>query len=393
MELVQTINAVAELAKAVGKLAPLTQVTENGSITINSYNTLASALNGNTYNLLDTLAVVTPMTVTMGLVVRSSTLSTDDYNTMRLGLESIKGILHAAVRTEGSENRRAAAQDIKILEVKRLVTDIAIRSQLSENPIANYLEVDLGRLDPEVTSTESIFMSEKLEYARLNGAVGANGGGYIAILGFADGNAANITFSQGRPGQMQALLTLEKPTSGSLNLIPTPVAGSMMLPPTLGRAPVVVDQVDVSSALENRDVVVEFLLNNIVQRRSNGLGAHVMPVCDTVVIGVTAWDMAKQANPCAVLNNWNNNNGAQKQPAVAIQALVSNAVSHSDYMTYGKWTCKPDFMLEFTFNEGSFRRVPPNVTWDIRSMLANTGTDQHWSRFIAIAIAAASCLD
>lgn len=394
MDLIETINAVVELQHRVRNLSPNTNIYQDGQTTINDYNAIASRCNGKVYNLRDQIAQLSPFQVHMPVIPISTILSTDDHETMSAGIESLFDVLAAAIRTEGSRQNRAVVTKSIEPEVLKAVLDIGIRSQFSENPYANMLQVDTAKMEQQLEPIDDPLASQRINMLAAGGATNNTGGGYHALVGRATGKTGVVTIIQGRPGAVTFNLNMKVPCSGVLSLTLLPAPGVIQLslgnqPPN--NIPVHAECVDVSTVFTEGDIVIRFELAGRVVGNANKLGTLNFPLCDRISITIEPWNANKQNNANANFNNWPAGT-AQRQPTVSLFVNIINASSLIDYETHSKYLAGATYLMGTTFSEDSFIVSPPNVVWTMSSLLSGAPPQYiHWTRKIACMIAAFSC--
>ncbi|APQ41757.1 VP6 [Rotavirus J] len=392
MDLIETVNAVVSLQKRILKLSPTTQIDQNGQTTVNDYNNIASRTNGTTYQLLDPIAQRSPYEIRAPIIPLTVVLSTDDFEAMSSGIESILEALAAAIRSEGSRRNRAIVQKAQDPEVARLITTIGTRSQYSENQFANLQVIDTARMEQTLLPSSAVFRDQRIRVLNVNGVAGNTGGGYISAIGRVSGRRLTCTTMLGRPGNVVFDVRFRAPTAGTSSVTFLPAPGFIQLPRTLlaaGGIPTVAQCCDVSDDMNPDDLRIEYLLGNQIVHATRGTTTNSFPQCDGLRITVTPWDNNKNQNNNAAFNNWQNN-GAQMQPTVSFMLTVEDSVSLVDYDIYSSESAPASFLMGSIFNRDSFLATP-QVDWSFNALLAHTANgESHWARKIATMIAAYS---
>ncbi|UKG23811.1 VP6 [Rotavirus L] len=393
MDLTETVNAVVSLQKRILALAPNTTLTQDGQQTVNDYNLIASRLNGVTFNLRDQLAQLSPITANVPIVPLTVNLNTDDYNAMKGGIDSMFDLLASAIRTEGARQNRAVVLRSQEPEVLRLVQTIGVKTQRSENAVANLLEIDTANLNEEVTKIQNPFYTVKYSDFAQQGNANATGGGILALVGHSTGNKAIMSCIQGRPAPLTFSFRLRAPTSGTIRIIPIPIASRIQLTTRgqpAGAIPVHAECVDVSAHLEVADLQVQFLYQNQVVADRDGAGTFNFPICDTITVTVTPWTQQKNQNANANFQNWQNHN-AQAQPAVALEFKILDAVTTVNWDVLTADSAAPNQLMSTIFDRPSFINVPQIDSWSFQELLMNDNMQTvAWSRKLAVLIAAFS---
>nr|AXF38736.1 MAG: viral structural protein 6 [Ruddy turnstone rotavirus] len=388
MDLIETVNAVVGLQKRVLKLSANTNLSTEGQSTINDYNALASRLNGKNYALLDQTAILTAYVVTMNPVSLSTRISTDDFEEMRDGINSILDTLAAAIRTECSRRVRAIEQRVAEPVVKMLLEDIKLKSQYSEISIANMAAMDTSKLNPEVVQTENPLVVDIIEDVNLRPNYTQRGGGIRFTSGRWSGNKGAVTCVSGSDGDHIINVRMKALTTGVLNVIYLPAPGTILQPQSTanGNVPVALRCIDVSSEMSGADFLIDFMRDGNVLSTQRGVGIYPFEMCDRIRFRVTPWDLAKNLNPTPDLVNWAQNN-ANKQPTVSFLFEVRDTFSEADYFHMSKCVPKVQFHMDNQFNEDSFIRRPNVNEWTVQNLMISQ-QDKVWCQKIAMCIAA-----
>nr|WBV74302.1 VP6 [Bat RVJ-like rotavirus BtSY1] len=390
MDLIETVNAAIELQKRILKLSPASQINQDGQQTVNDYNSVASRTNGTLYQLIDQIAQRSPIEIRSPIVPLTVVLSTDDFEAMSSGIESILEALACAIRAEGSRRNRTTVLKAQDPEVARLITTIGIRASYSENGFGNLPAVDTAKQEQMLVPNSAVFNDQRIRLLTLNGVAGNTGGGYISAIGRVSGKRLTCTVLAGRPGAATFEVRLKAPTAGTASITFLPAPGFIQLPRTLlqaGGIPTVAQCCDVSDNMNPNDLNVEYMMAGQIVHTQRGPTTTSFPQCDAIRITVTPWDAQKQQNNNAAFNNWQNN-GAQMQPTVSIMITMEDAVSLIDYDIFSTDTAAASFLMGSIFSEDSFV-ARPACPWAYNDLLSHDQNGEtYWARKIASFIAA-----
>nr|WBV74442.1 VP6 [Bat RVJ-like rotavirus BtSY3] len=392
MDLIEVVNAVVELQKRILKLSATTQITQDGQQTVNDYNSIASKVNGTTYLLLDQIAQNSPYEIRSPIIPLTVVLSTDDFEAMSSGIESILECLAGAIRTEGSRRNRTTVIKAQDPEVARLITTIGVRSQYSECGYANLPVIDTARMEQMLVPSTAAFNDQRIRVLNQHGIPGNTGGGYLGAIGRVSGNRLVCTAIAGRPGNITFEVRFRAPISGTASITFLPAPGFIQLPRTLlqaGGIPTVAQCCDVSDNMNPADLNIDFLQTNQIIYTTRGPVTVSFPQSDGMRIAITPWDAQKQQNNNAAFNNWANN-GAQMQPTVSFMITIESGASLIDYDIQSSDSSKASFLMGSIFAEDSFIQRP-QCPWTMNELLNHTQNGEtYWARKIAALIAAFS---
>nr|AHI44933.1 inner capsid protein VP6 [Porcine rotavirus B] len=386
MDLIETVNACVRLQRRVFDLAPNTNLNTAGQSTLNDYNATASRVNGRTYPLLDQTAVLTPYTIHSPIVPLAVRISTDDYEDMRSGMESIIDCLAAAIRTEGSRPVRVIERRVLEPVVKQLIDDLKLKSLISNISVANFAAADTSLIQPEVVETENPFLVGIIEQTVMRQPVNLNGGNIRAAVGRWSGNKGAITCVSGMEAEHIFFVEFKARTCGVLNVIYIPAPGVLMIPLPNGpnRESVCID---VSAEMTADDFKIDFFDDDTIVHTANGVGIVSFPMCTRIRFRVTPWTEQKTRDGLDTpsITNWNNGN-APRQPTVSFMFEARRTFTENDYKFVSRCTPKVQYVLDNYFPETSFVNRP-QIEWNIQEMLT-TDTNTVWSRKIAMLVAA-----
>ncbi|AKA63277.1 VP6 [Rotavirus I] len=390
MDLVECINGIITLKERVRKLAPNAPLTQEGLATLNDYNAVASSSNGTTVIVRDVLGQLSPFTINAPLTPITNVLSTDVFDDIKSGLESMLEALAGAARSEGSRRTKAIITKAQDPEVKKLIGILSIKSQLSNNVYANTMEFDTARAENPIVEIDNPFFNENIQHSNVQGVPNAHGGGYISVVGRASGNQMTATCIAGRDDAVEWDIGLRVPTSGSMaiNFLPTP--GRILLPRGNrgpNDIPTIADCVDVSADADGDDITVQFMLNNQIVFTREAPGQFSFPMCDSIHFIIRPWTVNKNNNPNALFVNWDQG-GAQAQPTLSLLVSITNASAVLDAMVSNTDAAKPNYLMNTIFTQDSFVNTP-NINWTFLSLLNDQDPQTApWSRKIASLIAA-----
>nr|AQX34663.1 VP6 [Rotavirus I] len=395
MDLVECINSIVQLKKRVTRLAPNAPLSQDGLATVNDYNSIASAINGHTFHLRDQLGQISPFTVNAPLTSITNVLSTDTYEDIKAGIESMLDALAGAIRSEGGRRNRAVVTKVADPEVKKLISTLSAKSQLSDNLYANTMEYDTARAEAPLVSVQNPFFNENIQQSAPQGAPNQHGGGYLALVGRASGSTLTATCIAGRIGQIIWNNEMRVPLSGTMSVNFLPAPGRVMLPRINlgpGGIPPIADCVDVSTDCTGGDITINFLRDGNVIFTREGPGQFSFPVCDEINFNVIPWDANKQNNANAAFVNWNQG-GAAAQPTVSLLINITNAAATLDQMVMTSDVTKPNHLMSTIFNADSFVNIP-NVTWTFSNLINDQDPQTApWSKKVASLIAAFAAQD
>nr|WME84905.1 intermediate capsid protein [Porcine rotavirus B] len=385
MDLIETVNACVKLQKRILSLAPNTNLNIEGQSTLNDYNAIASRVNGKTYPLLDQTAILTPYTVHAPIVALAVRISTDDYDDMRSGIESIVDCLAAAIRTEGSRPVRVIERRVVEPVVKQLIEDLKLKSLVSEIPIANFAATDTALIQPEVIEAENPLLVGILEQVVVRQPATNNGGNVRAALGRWSGNKGSVTCISGMEAEHMFNVDFKTRTCGVLNIVYTPAPGVMLIPMPQGRNRESV-VIDVSSEMTADDFIIEFFDGNTIVHTERGVGIFSFPMCDRIRFRVTPWTQQKTQDNLDTpsMATWANGT-APRQPGISFMFEVRRTFIENDYKFLSRCTSKVQYVLDTNFPEASFISRP-QVDWNIQEMITSD-TDTVWARKIAMLVA------
>nr|AXF38720.1 MAG: non-structural protein 5 [Rotavirus G] len=388
MDLIETVNAIVDLQKRIYKLSANTNLSSKGQQIVNDYNALASRMNGKTYALHDQTAVLTPYMVNMNLISISTRISTDDYDSMKEGINALFEVIAAAIRTECSRRVRAIEQRVLEPAVKMLLEDIKLKAQASEIPIANLSAFDTAKMEPQVINIENPLRPGIVDDVFQRPNFTQRGGGIRYTTGRWSGNKGVVTCVSGTDGVHTVELRLRTALTGVLNLLYIPAPGKVVQSHERAQGvPVTLRCSDVSPDMARGDVTIEFLRNGAVVDAEGGTGNFQFTQCDTIRIRIEPWNAAKNMNPTPDFANWNQNQ-ANCQPTISLLFEIRQAYASFEHDEMSVYTPRVQHYLDTVFQEDSFVRRP-NVFWRTQD-LANAQVDQAWAKKIITAVSAFS---
>nr|AHI44874.1 inner capsid protein VP6 [Porcine rotavirus B] len=386
MDLIETVNACVALQKRIYDLAPNTNLNTAGQSTLNDYNALASRINGRTYPLLDLTAVLTPLTVHAPVISLSVRISTDDYDDMRSGINSVLDVLAAAIRTEGSRPVRVIERRVLDPVVKQLVEDLKLKSLISEISLANLAAVDTAMIQPEIIETENPLFADVIEQVVHRPNMNMTGGNIRATLGRWSGNKGVITCMSGMDSEHRFTIDFKTKTTGVLNIVYVPTAGTILIPMPNGRNREG-KLIDVSAEMMADDFAVDFMEDDAIIQTETGVGVFSFPMCNRMRFRINPWNMQKDQDGLGTVHmaNWAQGT-ATRQPAVSFLFETRRTFTEGDYQHLSRCTPKAQHMLDTVFPESSFINKPP-AEWNIQSLLTSN-TQKVWGQKIAMLVSA-----
>nr|AHI44881.1 inner capsid protein VP6 [Porcine rotavirus B] len=386
MDLIETVNACVALQKRIYDLAPNTNLNTAGQSTLNDYNALASRVNGKTYPLHDLTAVLTPLTIHAPIISLSVRISTDDYDDMRSGINSVLDVLAAAIRTEGSRPVRVIERRVLDPVVKQLVEDLKLKSLVSEISLANLAAVDTAMIQPELIETENPLFADIIEQVVNRPNMNMTGGNIRATLGRWSGNKGVITCMSGMDSEHRFTVDFKAKTTGVLNIVYVPAAGTILIPMPNGRTREG-KLIDVSAEMMADDFAVDFMEDNAIIQTETGVGVFSFPMCNRIRFRISPWNMQKDQDGLGTvrMTNWAQGN-AVRQPAVSFLFETRRTFTEGDYQHLSRCTPKAQYMLDTTFPESSFINKPP-TEWNIQSLLTSSN-QKVWGQKIAMLVSA-----
>nr|ADC53100.1 VP6 [Bovine group B rotavirus]ADC53101.1 VP6 [Bovine group B rotavirus] len=386
MDLIETVNACVRLQKRVLSLAPNTNLNTAGQSVLNDYNAIASRINGKTYALLDQTAILSPYTVNAPIISLAVRISTDDYDDMRSGIESILDCLAAAIRTEGSRPVRVIERRVVEPVVRQLVEDLKLKSLVSDISIANFAAADTALIQPEVVETENPLLVGIIEQVVVRQPASLNGGNIRAAIGRWSGNKGSVTCVSGMEAEHMFFVELKARTCGVLNIVYLPAPGVIMVPMPQGRNRESVI-LDVSAEMTADDFIIDFFDDNNIVHTERGVGLFSFPMCTRIRFRVTPWTQQKSQSGLDTpsLATWANGT-SPRQPAVSFMFELRRTFTENDYKFVSRCTSKVQYILDTNFPETSFVNRP-QIEWNVQEMVTSD-TDTVWSRKIAMLVAA-----
>lgn len=386
MDLIETVNACVGLQKRVLKLAPNTNLNTAGQSVLNDYNALASRVNGRTYALLDQTAVYTPYTVNAPIISLAVRISTDDYDDMRSGIDSILDVLAAAIRTEGSRPTRVIERRVIEPNVKQLVEDLKLKSLTSEISIANMAAVDTALIQPEIIETENPLFADIIEQVIHRPNTSMTGGNIRATLGRWSGNKGIVTCMSGMDSEHRFTVEFKTRTCGIINVVYTPTAGVIMIPMPTGRNREG-HLLDVSAEMMAENFVIDFMDDDNIIQTETGVGVFSFPMCNRIRFRINPWDMQKHNDNLWTVNlaNWPQGT-SPRQPAISFLFETRRTFTEGDYQHLSRCAPKVQYMMDTIFPEAAFTNRPV-VDWNVQSLLTSSN-QRTWCQKIAMLIAA-----
>lgn len=386
MDLIETVNACIRLQKRVLSLAPNTNLNTAGQSVLNDYNALASRVNGKTYALLDQTAVYTPYTVNAPIISLAVRISTDDFDDMRSGIESILDVLAAAIRTEGSRPTRVIERRVIEPNVKQLVEDLKTKSLISDISIANLAAVDTALIQPEVIETENPLYADIVEQVVHRPNMGMNGGNIRATLGRWSGNKGIVTCMSGMDSEHRFTVDFKSRTCGIINVVYTPTAGVVLIPMPTGRNRQG-HLIDVSAEMMADDFAIDFMDDDVIVQTETGVGVYSFPMCNRIRFRINPWNMNKENDQLGTVQmvNWPQGN-APLQPAISFMFETRRTFTEGDYQHLSRCAPKAQYTMDTLFPEAAFTNRPV-VDWNIQSLLTSAN-QRVWCQKIAMMIAA-----
>nr|AHI44882.1 inner capsid protein VP6 [Porcine rotavirus B] len=386
MDLIETVNACVALQKRIYDLAPNTNLNTAGQSTLNDYNALASRVNGRTYPLHDLTAVLTPLTIHAPIISLSVRISTDDYDDMRSGINSVLDVLAAAIRTEGSRPVRVIERRVLDPVVRQLVEDLKLKSLVSEISLANLAAVDTAMIQPELIETENPLFADIIEQVVHRPNMNMTGGNIRATLGRWSGNKGVITCMSGMDSEHRFTIDFKTKTTGVLNIVYVPTAGTMLIPMPNGRTREG-KLIDVSAEMMADDFAVDFMEDDAIIQTETGVGVFSFPMCNRIRFRINPWNMQKDQDGLGTVHmtNWAQGN-ATRQPAVSFLFETRRTFTEGDYQHLSRCTPKAQYMLDTVFPESSFINKPP-TEWNIQSLLTSSN-QKVWGQKIAMLVSA-----
>nr|AHI44885.1 inner capsid protein VP6 [Porcine rotavirus B]AHI44886.1 inner capsid protein VP6 [Porcine rotavirus B]AHI44887.1 inner capsid protein VP6 [Porcine rotavirus B] len=386
MDLIETVNACIKLQKRILNLAPNTNLNTAGQSILNDYNALASRVTGKMYTLLDQTAVYTPYTITAPIISLSVRISTDDFDDMRSGINSILDILAAAIRTEGSRYVRVIERRVVDPNVKQLVEDLKLKSLVSDISIANLAAVDTALIQPEIIETENPLFADIIEQVVHRPNMNLTGGNIRATLGRWSGNKGVITCMSGMDSEHRFTIDFKARTTGVINIVYIPTAGRMLIPMPNGRN-WEGKLIDVSAEMMADNFAVDFMDDDTIIQTETGVGVYSFPMCNRMRFRISPWDMQKEQERLGTphMGNWAQGNAAW-QPAITFMFETRRTFTEGDYQHLSRCTPKAQYMLDTLFPETSFINKPA-VDWNIQSLLTSN-SQKTWCQKIAMLVSA-----
>lgn len=386
MDLIETVNACVRLQKRVFSLAPNTNLNTAGQSVLNDYNALASRVNGKTYALLDQTAVYTPYAVNAPIISLAVRISTDDYDDMRSGIESILDVLAAAIRTEGSRATRVIERRVIEPNVKQLIEDLKLKSLTSEVSIANLAAVDTAMIQPEIIETENPLYADIVEQVIHRPNMGMTGGNIRATIGRWSGNKGIITCMSGMDSEHRFTVEFKSRTCGIINIVYTPTAGVMLIPMPAGRNREG-HLIDVSAEMMADDFAIDFMDDDAIIQTETGVGVYSFPMCNRIRFRINPWNMNKENDQLGTVQmvNWQQGN-APRQPAISFLFETRRTFTEGDYQHLSRCAPKVQYMMDTLFPETAFTNRPA-VDWNVQSLLTSS-SQRVWCQKIAMMIAA-----
>nr|AHI44925.1 inner capsid protein VP6 [Porcine rotavirus B] len=384
MDLIETVNACIRLQKRILNLAPNTNLNTAGQSTLNDYNAIASRCTGKTYALLDQTAVYTPYNINAPIISLSVRISTDDYDDMRSGINSILDVLAAAIRTEGSRYVRVIERRVVDPTVRQLVEDLKLKSLTSEISIANLAAVDTALIQPEVIETENPLYADIIEQVTHRPQMNMTGGNIRATLGRWSGNKGVVTCMSGMDSEHRFTVNLKTRTTGVINIVYTPTAGTILIPMPNGRNREG-KLIDVSAEMMADDFAIDFMDDDAIVQTETGVGVFSFPMCNRFRFRISPWNMQKDQDGLGTVHmtNWAQGTAA-RQPAISFMFETRRTFTESDYQHLSRCTPKSQYILDTVFPETSFVNKP-NVDWNIQSLLTSN-TQKVWCQKIAMLV-------
>nr|AFP25343.1 structural protein VP6 [Human rotavirus B] len=385
MDLIETVNACVKLQKRVLGLAPNTNLNTAGQSVLNDYNALASRVNGKTYALLNQIAVYTPYTINAPIISLAVRISTDDYDDMRSGIESILDVLAAAIRTEGSRPTRVIERRVLEPNVKQLIDDLRLKSLISDLSIANLAAVDTAMIQPEVIETENPLYADIIEQVVHRPNIGMTGGNIRATLGRWSGNKGVVTCMSGMDSEHRFTVELKTRTCGIINIVYIPTSGTILIPMPAGRNREG-DLIDVSAEMMADDFAIDFMDDDNIIQTETGVGVYSFPMCNRIRFRINPWNNQKDDDNLGTVHmvNWTQGT-APKQPAISFMFETRRTFTEGDYQHLSRCAPKAQYMMDTQFNDVSFTNRPA-VDWNIQSLLTSN-TQRVWCQKIAMLIA------
>nr|AHI44884.1 inner capsid protein VP6 [Porcine rotavirus B] len=386
MDLIETVNACVALQRRIYDLAPNTNLNTAGQSTLNDYNALASRVNGRTYPLHDLTAVLTPITIHAPIISLSVRISTDDYDDMRSGINSVLDVLAAAIRTEGSRPVRVIERRVLDPVVRQLIEDLKLKSLVSEISLANLAAVDTAMIQPELIETENPLFADIIEQVVHRPNMNMTGGNIRATLGRWSGNKGVITCMSGMDSEHRFTIDFKAKTTGVLNIVYVPAAGTILIPMPNGRTREG-KLIDVSAEMMADDFAVDFMEDDAIIQTETGVGVYSFPMCNRIRFRINPWNMQKDQDGLGTVHmtNWAQGN-ATRQPAVSFLFETRRTFTEGDYQHLSRCTPKAQYMLDTTFPESSFINKPP-TEWNIQSLLTSSN-QKVWGQKIAMLVSA-----
>nr|AHI44927.1 inner capsid protein VP6 [Porcine rotavirus B]AHI44928.1 inner capsid protein VP6 [Porcine rotavirus B]AHI44929.1 inner capsid protein VP6 [Porcine rotavirus B]AHI44930.1 inner capsid protein VP6 [Porcine rotavirus B]AHI44931.1 inner capsid protein VP6 [Porcine rotavirus B] len=384
MDLIETVNACIRLQKRILNLAPNTNLNTAGQSTLNDYNAIASRCTGKTYALLDQTAVFTPYSINAPIISLSVRISTDDYDDMRSGINSILDVLAAAIRTEGSRYVRVIERRVVDPTVRQLIEDLKLKSLTSEISIANLAAVDTALIQPEVIETENPLYADVIEQVTHRPQMNMTGGNIRATLGRWSGNKGVITCMSGMDSEHRFTVDLKTRTTGVINVVYIPTAGTILIPMPNGRNREG-KLIDVSAEMMADDFAIDFMDDDAIVQTETGVGVFSFPMCNRFRFRISPWNMQKDQDGLGTVHmtNWAQGTAA-RQPAISFMFETRRTFTESDYQHLSRCTPKSQYILDTVFPETSFVNKP-NVDWNIQSLLTSN-TQKVWCQKIAMLV-------
>nr|AHI44924.1 inner capsid protein VP6 [Porcine rotavirus B] len=384
MDLIETVNACIRLQKRILALAPNTNLNTAGQSTLNDYNAIASRCTGKSYALLDQTAVYTPYNINAPIISLSVRISTDDYDDMRSGINSILDVLAAAIRTEGSRYVRVIERRVVDPTVRQLVEDLKLKSLTSEISIANLAAVDTALIQPEIIETENPLYADIIEQVTHRPQMNMTGGNIRATLGRWSGNKGVITCMSGMDSEHRFTVDLKTRTTGVINVVYTPTAGTILIPMPNGRNREG-KLIDVSAEMMADDFAIDFMDDDAIVQTETGVGVFSFPMCNRLRFRISPWNMQKDQDGLGTVHmtNWAQGTAA-RQPAISFMFETRRTFTEGDYQHLSRCTPKSQYMLDTIFPETSFVNKP-NVDWNIQSLLTSN-TQKVWCQKIAMLV-------
>nr|WLD25313.1 VP6 [Rotavirus B] len=386
MDLIETVNACIALQKRIFNLAPNTNLSTSGQSTLNDYNAIASRMNGRTYALYDQTAVLTPITINAPIISLSVRVSTDDYDDMKSGINSILDALAAAIRTEGVRPTRAIERRVLDPAVKQFVEDLKLKSLTSEISVANLAAVDTAMIQPEIIETENPLFADIIEQVVHRPNMNMTGGNIRATLGRWSGNKGVVTCMSGMDSEHRFTVEFKTRTTGIINILYVPTAGTILIPMPNGR-PREGKLIDVSAEMMADNFAIDFMDDDAIIRTETGVGVFSFPMCNKIRFRINPWDMNKEQENLGTVHmtNWAQGN-ATRQPAISFLFETRRTFTESDYQHLSRCTPKAQFTLDTVFPETSFI-TRPDVEWNIQSLLTSRN-QPIWCKKIAMLVSA-----